>query len=135
MNDFAYDTSYSPAIPGCETTLIVPSSGLRLTLSAIIDTGADATIIPVSQLRKMGAHRAHEARLRSQWGEARRVYLYIVDMRIGDFNLPGVYVVGDDRGNECVLGRNVINRLKMLLDGPLGNTLLLDDASMLPRTS
>ena len=135
MNDLAYDTSYSPAIPVCETTLIVPSSGLRLTLSAIIDTGADATIIPVSQLRKMGAHRAHEARLRSQWGEARRVYLYIVDMRIGDFNLPGVYVVGDDRGNECVLGRNVINRLKMLLDGPLGNTLLLDDASMLPRTS
>lgn len=135
MNDFPYDTSYSPAIPVCETTLIVTSSGLRLTLSAIIDTGADATIIPVSQLRKIGARRAHEARLRSQWGEPRRVYLYVVDMKIGDFDLPGIYVVGDDRGNECVLGRNVINRLKMLLDGPLGNTLLLNDASMLPRRS
>lgn len=135
MNDFPYDTSYSPAIPVCETTLIVPSSGLRLTVSAIIDTGADATIIPISQLRKIGARRAHEARLRSQWGEARRVYLYVVDMKVGEFDLQGVYVVGDDRGNECVLGRNVINRLKMLLNGPLGNTLLLDDASMLPRRS
>jgi hypothetical protein len=86
-------------------------------------------------LRKIGARRAHEARLRSQWGEPRRVYLYVVDMKIGDFDLPGIYVVGDDRGNECVLGRNVINRLKMLLDGPLGNTLLLNDASMLPRRS
>ncbi|MFZ1471698.1 MAG: hypothetical protein WAV79_02115, partial [Anaerolineae bacterium] len=102
MNEFPYDTSYSPAIPVCEVTLLVPSSGLRLTLSAIIDTGADATIIPIPQLKKIGARRAYEARLRSQWGEARRVYLYVVDMKIGGFSLPGIYVVGDDRGDECV---------------------------------
>ena len=126
MNEFPYDTSYSPAIPVCEVTLLVPSSGLRLTLSAIIDTGADATIIPIPQLKKIGARRAYEARLRNQWGEARRVYLYVVDMKIGGFSLPGIYVVGDDRGDECVVGRNILNRLKMLLDGPQESVQLLD---------
>ena len=118
MMTFPYDETYDPAAPVCQINLSVASTGLSVSLPAIIDTGADATIVPLEYLRQIGARRVFEAGLRSQWGERRRVYLYLIDLRLGEFTLPGVYVVGDDRGDEVVLGRDVLNRLRLLLDGP-----------------
>jgi hypothetical protein len=34
-------------------------------------------------------------------------------------------VVGDEQGEEIVLGRNVLNRLRLLLDGPSRLTEIL----------
>jgi hypothetical protein len=44
--------------------------------------------------------------------------LYLVDIQIGNMTLPGLEVVGDEVSNEIILGRNVLNRLRVLLDGP-----------------
>ena len=63
--------------------------------------------------------------MRSQWGERRVVYLYLVDLQIDATTFPGIYVVGDELGQESVLGRNVLNRLRLLLDGPAALTQIL----------
>jgi hypothetical protein len=42
--------------------------------------------------------------------------------------LPGIEVVGDDLGNEILLGRDVLNRLRLLLDGPAEMSKLMDGA-------
>lgn len=118
MITFPYDETYDPAAPVCQINLSVASTGSSVSLPAIIDTGADATIVPLDYLRQIGARRVFEASLRSQWGERRSVYLYLIDLRLGELTLPGVYVVGDDRGDEVVLGRDVLNRLRLVLDGP-----------------
>jgi len=44
--------------------------------------------------------------------------MFAVDVGIDSLRLPDVEVVGDERGVEVVLGRNVLNRLRLLLDGP-----------------
>ena len=44
--------------------------------------------------------------------------VFAVDVSIGSLRLPAIEVVGDERGNEIVLGRNVLNKLRLLLDGP-----------------
>jgi hypothetical protein len=44
MNEFPYDKGYDPALPVCEITLIVNPTGQSVKLTAILDTGADATI-------------------------------------------------------------------------------------------
>ncbi len=36
----------------------------------------------------------------------------------------------DDAGQECIVGRNVLNRLAMLLDGPASQAHVLDDAAL-----
>lgn len=118
MITFPYDETYDPAAPVCQINFSVAATGSSVSLPAIIDTGADATIVPLEYLRQIGARRVFEASLRSQWGERRSVYLYLIDLRLGELTLPGVYVVGDDRGDEVVLGRDVLNRLRLLLDGP-----------------
>jgi len=47
-------------------------------------------------------------------------------LEIEDIRLPAVEVVGDEQGEEIVLGRNVLNRLRLLLDGPAGQLEILD---------
>lgn len=51
-------------------------------------------------------------------GDAIEVYLYEVDIWVEDVHLPGVVVIGDRRGSETILGRNILNKLVLLLDGP-----------------
>ena len=117
MTATPYDITYDPPMPVCDITL-QSAEGARVTLVALIDTGADATLIPAPHLRGIGARRVFEVGLRSQWGERRVVYLYLVDVHISGVTLPGVYVVGDEKGDEVILGRDVLNRLRITLDGP-----------------
>jgi hypothetical protein len=39
-------------------------------------------------------------------------------MKIDRYLLTAVRVVGDEFGHEIILGRNVLNHLRILLDGP-----------------
>ena len=63
-----------------------------------------------------------DTHIRSHWGEWRAAQLFAVDLELGSLRLPDVFVVGDEQGNEIVLGRNVLNKLRLLLDGPAGQT-------------
>jgi predicted aspartyl protease len=126
MLEFPYDAEQDPSMPVCQATFSVEATGRRLALTAVLDTGADATLIPLAHLQALGARRVFETGLRSQWGERRLVFLYLVDIQIGDVTLPGVHAVGDDLGQEVVLGRDVLNRLRVLLDGPARVSRFLD---------
>lgn len=61
---------------------------------------------------------------KSLWGERREFVSFVVDVRIGDVTFPGVQVVGYV-GDEIVLGRDVLNKLRLLLDGPAQTTEIL----------
>jgi hypothetical protein len=102
-----------------ELTLITAAEFLRTEpLQAIVDSGADGTLIPINYLEEIQAPPTVEMVMRSQWGERRRDLLYLVDVQIGDLTLPGIEVVGDELSAEVVLGRDILNRLRVLLDGP-----------------
>jgi len=126
MNEFPYDVAYDPALPVYQVVLSTGSTSRQVKLTAIIDTGADGTIVPVRHLEQIGARRVFETGLRSQWGERRTVFLYLVNLQIGTQELTGIYVVGDELGEEFILGRNVLNELRLLLDGPTELTQLLN---------
>jgi len=59
-------------------------------------------------------------------GETRVVDLFEIDLYIDDFVLPGILVASSDAGEEVILGRNVLNRLVLLLDGINGETEFFD---------
>ena len=113
-----YSSDYDPPVPVCSVTITSAAAIGTIQLQAIVDTGADASIVPVRYLRQIGVQPAFEAGLRSQWGERRMVFLYLVDLKIGQQTLPSVFVVGDDRGDETILGRDVLNKLVITLHGP-----------------
>ena len=55
--------------------------------------------------------------MRGHWGESTDINLYAVDVVVEEISFPGILVVGDEAGNEVILGRDVLNRLRLLLDG------------------
>lgn len=121
------DTHY-PAIPVLEIHLGYPAGHLSLgPFVAIVDTGADGTLIPQRLLDQIETPMVDTMRIRSHWGEWRRVMVFTVDMGFGELRLPAVDVIGDETGTDIILGRNVLNRLKLLLDGPKHYTQMLQD--------
>ena len=113
-----YDQTYSPPLPIVDIVLRLPEGDRVGPLRAIIDTGADATIVPISALAPLPLRPFQSGFLRSAWGERRSIDLYLLDIQIADLTLPGVEVVGDEVGDELILGRNVLNKLILRLDGP-----------------
>jgi predicted aspartyl protease len=128
MSHYAYSSQHFPAAPVVDIGLGAPGTTPTLgPLKAFVDTGADATLIPTEYLRQVGARKVDQAVLRSQWGERHPVSLYAVAMEISQHHFAAAWVVGDEVGSEVVLGRNVLNRLRLLLDGPAAMTKVLDE--------
>lgn len=116
---FQYNTRYNPPAPIVEISVGPLDEPLAIgPLPAFVDSGADATIIPLHYLRPLGLQADDRKFLRTPWGERRVVNIYYVDVGIGDIRLPFIDVVGDDQGNEVILGRSVLNKLRVLLNGP-----------------
>jgi len=86
-------------------------------LSAFVDSGADATIVPYRYLQPLALQVDNRKYIRSQWGERRSVDIYLLDILIGDIRIPVVEVVSDRSGDELILGRNVLNYLRVVLNG------------------
>ena len=117
--NFAYSDDFDPPAPIAEVLLITAAESLRAgPFPALMDSGADGTVVPIAYLQEILAPPTVEMVMRSQWGEGRRVMLYLVDVQIGSLTIPGVEVVGDELSEEAILGRDVLNRLRVLLDGP-----------------
>ena len=90
MIEFPYDDSDFPPAPVCQVSFKSARTEQSVgPLDAILDTGADGTLVPQRYLDAMGARPVMETGLRSQWGERRVAYLYLVSVRIGDIELPG----------------------------------------------
>lgn len=101
---YHYDTSLFPPSPIIEIACINVAEGLRTeSLTALVDTGADATIVPLHFLHEIDAPQTVVQWLRSHWGERRQVFLYLVDVTVGNVILPGIEVVGDPFGSETIL--------------------------------
>lgn len=115
---YPYSAHYSPSMPVVELTLYIPgraqSEQQRV---GIIDTGSDATMIPLSILEIMGARAVKEGTIRGITGMSKLVSLYLIGMKIGPEDVHAVRVVGMPSGDEIILGRDVLNRVMLTLNG------------------
>ncbi len=95
------------------------------TLPALLDTGADITLVPLEQLQTIQSDEIYTAYLRMHWGTPRPVAVHLVDLDIDGHRLPAIEVIADDHDDRVLLGRNVLNKLILLLDGVQKQTDIL----------
>jgi hypothetical protein len=110
-----------PPAPVLEIQLALPGESFASdSLMALLDTGADASVVPLRHIQPLGAQIDDRKYLRSPWGDRQTVYTYLLDVGIAGLRLPSIAVVADETGDEVIVGRDVLNRLHVTLDGPAG---------------
>lgn len=114
----AYSDIEDPPTPILPIEVVSRESSERTSpLNALLDSGAQVTIVPETELQEIDASPAGAIDLEGLWGAARTVPMYHVDIWIGNQYLEHVDLVGGP-DDETILGRDVINQLRLLLDGP-----------------
>jgi hypothetical protein len=123
MLTFNYDTSYEPAMPVATVTLLHPDkSNLQTECTALIDSGADGTMMPLALLDQFNAPLIGDGHMRGIFGIGELVDIYLVRLQIGSHFTGGVRVVATSNELEPIIGRDVINHFVVTLNG-LANTV------------
>ena len=79
--DYRYLDSFFPSMPALVLRFGYPDEALTTEpVSAIIDTGADGSLVPQVLLDQIGAPIVDSKRIRSHWGEWRQVLVFAVDI-------------------------------------------------------
>lgn len=60
--------------------------------------------------------------MRGVIGEAVKVNLYLTAVHIGNYSIHGIRAIGITAASEAIIGRDVLNQLKVLLNGPAQET-------------
>jgi predicted aspartyl protease len=112
----AYDSGFNPPAPIADVTVFHPTTGAQSTLRGKMDTGADISVLPESVVVQLGIGPKGHVWTRGFDGSYSRRPLYYVRLTVEGFNAPMVRCVATQRTN-ILLGRNVLNRFVILLDG------------------
>jgi hypothetical protein len=88
----------------------------RHALRGKLDSGADTTLIPWRLVTRLGLTPQGHAWTRGFDGTYTRRLVFYVRMRVEGFDVPSVRCVAADRATVLV-GRNVLNRFLVVLDG------------------
>jgi len=91
---------------------------LDLEIIGIIDSAADATMLPLDVLESIGARYAQTRHMRGVTGPPIPVDTYYVTITFGPYIIYGIEVVALPVGSESILGRDVLNQLELTLNGP-----------------
>jgi predicted aspartyl protease len=120
---FAYSNAYTPAMPMVELGISLPKrSQADVTITALLDSGSDGTMLPVYLLDQIGAKPVGQGHIRGLLGHSRPIDLYLIKLYIGPHQLHAIRVIGIDAHEEPLVGRNVLNHLVITLNGLAGVT-------------
>ena len=114
----SYSGHFDPPAPLLEVALVNPTNRRRRrAISALLDTGSDITAIPNSLIAPLQLYPIGQIRLESVEGTTTTVLTYAVQLVIGGIAIPRHEVILT--GLEfVVVGRDVLNRFYLLLNGP-----------------
>lgn len=115
---FVYDASYSPPAPVIAAeigSLVHPRR--RRTAPALLDTGADITAIPAEFAEPLNLYPIGRLQLQGVGGKLMPSFIYAVQLQVEGLAVPRLEVVLTPF-EFVVLGRDVLNRFYVRLDGP-----------------
>jgi len=116
----AYDsTSFDPPAPLARVTLRDPKSGDTMSdVVLLLDTGADVTLLPQVPVNQLGVPLIPDLHYELMSFDGRTSFAAVVQLEMIFLNrvFSGQFLlINQERGT---LGRDVINHLSLLLDGP-----------------
>jgi predicted aspartyl protease len=119
MVRYAYNRQVSPAAPFVHLIVRTPNgnpSGVEV--PALIDTGADFSVIPGRLVDDLGLVPLDWAQAIGFGGQLLTLPTFLVELRIRQLNPFTIKVLASPDESYALLGRDVLNRFRISLDGP-----------------
>jgi hypothetical protein len=123
---FDYDRSYFPAFPVADITIRSTKTNQEISVTGLIDSGADATQIPLSLLQTIEARKLDDRWIRDLSNVRFLAPVYSVQILLGPIVLYGMEVIGRNHTTEVIIGRDVLNQLIITLNGLAYSTDIKD---------
>lgn len=118
--EYQYDAGYDPPAPVIPITIFRPFGSRRdgRQLICLVDSGADEVWLPENQLQALGCLKVDETLVEYADRRQSRMPLYFVGIQIGDVVRDALEVIGGELESGALIGRRILNRWIMTLDGP-----------------
>ena len=113
-----YDNRHQPPAPVLSVTVTsVVNRRRRRSLPALLDTGSDITAIPHALVDILQLYPVGQIELEGVDATLQTIPAYAVHLSISELSIPRLEVI--ETGLDfVVVGRDVLNRLYLLLNGP-----------------
>jgi hypothetical protein len=116
---YRYLTQVKPPAPFVYVTLRNPQTGAELhDLPAQLDTAADRTVLPVDLVQTLGLLQVGSRLIAGLGNVARPRPSYFAEIRIHNLAAHAIEAVSDPNEAWVLLGRDVLNSHRIILDGP-----------------
>jgi len=113
-----YSSDFYPAMPVVDILVRPEINKEGINLTAIVDSGADNTMLPENILNQLNILKTKTAWMKGVSGIRMAVNLYWVFIQLGDFQPIYTEVIGIQNHNDVIVGRDIINQFAVLLNGP-----------------
>ena len=117
MTTYKYNSSFDPPAPVLPIQLSPPLTSAYASAIALIDTGADMTVIPRSLTKKLSLQRVDIAYTQGVWGNVTESPVFSALLKCETGEVKIIRVISWDE-NYAILGRDLLNQWKLNLDGP-----------------
>lgn len=112
---FAYGANFDPPAPILPIRVSAPGNHEGVLLHALVDTGADLSVVPSYLAEEIGLPAVSLVRVRAFDGVFRSAILYAATLEINGVSaICEVLAMGDG----ALVGRDFLNRWALLLNGP-----------------
>jgi hypothetical protein len=119
MIRYAYNRQVEPSAPFVHVSLRRPGEASSLDdVPAQLDTAADRTVIPTALVARLGLVPLDELPVSGFGGQVLLVPTYLVEVTVRGQPTRPVEVLSHEGEPHILLGRDVLNHHRLLLDGP-----------------
>ena len=119
MIRYGYNAQKQPPAPFVFITLSHPTSGAEARdVPAQLDTGADQTLVPLALVTALALDFSGGAEVVGVGGKVVEMEQYTVRLGIQTLPLRDIEVLAHPGEDWVLLGRDVLNSHRLLLDGP-----------------
>ena len=114
----SYSRRFDPSAPVLTISLGVPFSPEKVQVETLIDSGSDMTVMPKRIVEQLQLRRADYVTVSGLELETREIPVYAATVNIEGVFGPTIQGVIASEKDYGLLGRDVLNSLVVILDGP-----------------
>ncbi len=119
MIRYAYAKAFTPPAAFVNVAVRCPATGLQaVDLPAQVDTAADRTVLPEPVVKAMELVSDGRLAFQGFGSQVLELPTFLVEVRVHDLPPILVRAVLGEREPHVLLGRDVLNTLRILFDGP-----------------